>query len=46
MTEVISKIERFAPNAKIVHIDIDEAEIDKNIFTECHIVGDVKKYKY
>lgn len=40
---VISKIERFAPNAKIVHIDIDEAEIDKNIFTECHIVGDVKE---
>lgn len=39
---VISKLERFAPNAKILHIDIDEAEVNKNILTECHVIGDVK----
>lgn len=40
---VISKLERFAPNAKILHIDIDEAEVNKNIYTQCHIIGDVKE---
>ena len=30
----------FAPHAKIVHIDIDRAEIDKNILTDHHIIGD------
>jgi len=39
---VISKIERFAPNAKILHIDIDEAEVNKNIRAAHYIVGDVK----
>ena len=32
----------FAPNAKIVHIDIDRAEIDKNVLTDHHIIGDAK----
>lgn len=40
---VISKLERFAPSAKILHIDIDAAEVNKNIKSECHIIGDVKK---
>jgi len=40
---VISKLERFAPCAKILHIDIDAAEVNKNINTECHIIGDVKE---
>lgn len=31
----------FAPGAKIVHVDIDVAEIDKNVETHHHIVGDV-----
>lgn len=39
---VVSKLERFAPNAKILHIDIDEAEVNKNVLTEHHIIGDVK----
>lgn len=39
---VISKLERFAPYAKILHIDVDSAEVNKNIHTECHIIGDVK----
>lgn len=33
---------KFAPNAKIVHIDIDPATIDKNIRVHCPIVGDAK----
>jgi len=32
----------FAAYAKKVHIDIDRAEIDKNILTDHHIVGDAK----
>ncbi len=33
----------FASQAKIVHIDIDRAEIDKNIITDHHIIGSAKK---
>ncbi|MCD8085786.1 MAG: biosynthetic-type acetolactate synthase large subunit [Clostridiales bacterium] len=33
----------FAPNAKIVHIDIDRAEIDKNVQTAHHIIGDARR---
>jgi acetolactate synthase-1/2/3 large subunit len=33
---------RFAPNAKIIHIDIDPSTIDKNIRVHCPIVGDAK----
>ncbi|NLX64892.1 MAG: biosynthetic-type acetolactate synthase large subunit [Clostridiaceae bacterium] len=40
---VVSKLERFAPNAKILHIDVDAAEVNKNIRSECHIIGDVKE---
>jgi acetolactate synthase-1/2/3 large subunit len=32
----------FAKKAKVVHIDIDRSEIDKNILSEFRIVGDVK----
>ena len=32
----------FAKNAKIIHIDIDPAEINKNIYTDAFIVGDLK----
>lgn len=39
---VISKLERFAPNAKILHIDVDAAEVNKNIRVHHHIIGDVK----
>ncbi|MCI2106423.1 MAG: biosynthetic-type acetolactate synthase large subunit [Intestinimonas sp.] len=35
--------ETFAHQAKIVHIDIDRAEIDKNVQTDHHIVGDAKR---
>ena len=33
----------FAKNAKIVHIDIDPSEIDKNVKTDLHILGDAKE---
>ena len=33
----------FAPNAKIVQIDIDRAEIDKNVMTDHHIIGDARR---
>ena len=33
----------FAQQAKIVHIDIDRAEIDKNVITDHHIIGDARR---
>ncbi|MBP5167576.1 MAG: biosynthetic-type acetolactate synthase large subunit [Oscillospiraceae bacterium] len=33
----------FAPGAKTVHVDIDRAEINKNVLTAHHIVGDAGK---
>ncbi len=33
----------FCKHAKIIHIDIDAAEIDKNVKTDAHIRGDVKQ---
>lgn len=39
---VTGHIARFAPNAKIIHIDIDPAEIGKNVRVDVPIVGDVK----
>lgn len=40
---VIGNASTFAKNAKIVHIDIDPAEINKNIKTYASIIGDVKE---
>ena len=39
---VICDIKSFAPNAKIVHIDIDPAEVNKNIKVDLQLLGDVK----
>ena len=33
----------FAAQAKIVHIDIDRSEIDKNVLTDHHIVGNARR---
>jgi acetolactate synthase-1/2/3 large subunit len=40
---VTGKIASFAPNAEIIHIDIDPAEIGKNVRVDIPIVGDVKR---
>jgi acetolactate synthase-1/2/3 large subunit len=40
---VTGHIAKFAPNAKIIHIDIDPAEIGKNVRVDIPIVGDIKK---
>lgn len=39
---VTGDLTKFAPNAKVIHIDIDPAEISKNIVADIPIVGDVK----
>ncbi|MCR4989803.1 MAG: biosynthetic-type acetolactate synthase large subunit [Lachnospiraceae bacterium] len=40
---VIGNASKFATSAKILHIDIDAAEIDKNIQTSASVVGDLKE---
>jgi acetolactate synthase-1/2/3 large subunit len=40
---VTGRLKDFAPNAKIIHIDIDPAEIGKNVKTAVPIIGDVKQ---
>ena len=39
---VVGNPKRFAENAKVLHIDIDAAEINKNIKTVVPLVGDLK----
>jgi acetolactate synthase-1/2/3 large subunit len=39
---VTGNLETFAPKATVIHIDIDPAEIGKNIAVDIPIVGDVK----
>jgi len=39
---VTGKIDEFAPNAKIIHIDIDPTSISKNVVVDIPIVGDAK----
>src|SRR5436305_113997 len=40
---VTGKLGEFAPRAKFIHIDIDPAEISKNVPAHIPIVGDAKK---
>jgi acetolactate synthase-1/2/3 large subunit len=39
---VTGNLAAFAPNAKVIHIDIDPAEISKNVKAHIPIVGDAK----
>ncbi len=39
---VTGKVDEFAPQAKIIHIDIDPSSISKNIIVDFPIVSDVK----
>lgn len=40
---VVGNAARFAEGAKVLHIDIDAAEINKNIRTAASVVGDLKE---
>jgi len=40
---VTGRIDKFAPHAKIVHIDVDPTSISKNVVVDIPIVGDAKK---
>ena len=40
---VTGRISAFAPHAKVIHVDIDPAEIGKNRTPDLPIVGDVKR---
>ncbi len=39
---VVGNAKKFAKNAKVLHIDVDAAEINKNIRTTSSIIGDAK----
>ncbi len=38
----LGNAETFAAQAKVLHIDIDRAEINKNVYTTLHITGDAR----
>ena len=40
---VVGQARSFAKNAKIIQIDVDPAEINKNILVDCSIIGDVRE---
>lgn len=40
---VTGNAKKFAKNAKIIHIDVDPAEINKNVLVDQCIIGDVKE---
>jgi len=40
---ITGKLDEFAPHAKVIHIDIDPAEISKNVGAHIPIVGDAKQ---
>lgn len=39
---VVGKVSEFAKKAKIIHIDIDPSEVNKNISTDVCLIGDIK----
>jgi acetolactate synthase-1/2/3 large subunit len=40
---ITGKLSEFAPHAKFIHIDVDPAEISKNVAAHIPIVGDAKR---
>ena len=40
---VTGRLDAFAPNARVLHVDIDSAEINKNRRADVGVVGDVKQ---
>ena len=39
---VTGKLDSWAPHAKVIHIEVDQSCISKNVFADCAILGDVK----
>ncbi len=39
---VTGRLRDFAPNAKVVHVDVDASEVDKNVKATAPVVGDLK----
>ena len=39
---ITGRLKDFAPNAKIVHVDIDPTELSKNVKADAPVVGDLK----
>jgi acetolactate synthase I/II/III large subunit len=39
---VTGNLATFAPNAKIIHIDIDPSSISKNVDVDCAVIGDAR----
>ncbi len=40
---VTGNAKKFAEHAKILQFDVDPAEINKNVLTDAHIIGDIKE---
>ncbi|MCF4008783.1 acetolactate synthase 2 catalytic subunit [Rheinheimera sp. UJ63] len=40
---VTGNLQKFAPDAKVIHLDIDPAEINKVRFADCALLGDMKQ---
>jgi acetolactate synthase I/II/III large subunit len=40
---VTGDVTRFAQEATVIHIDIDESEISKNVKADIHVIGDIKE---
>ncbi|CAA7601693.1 acetolactate synthase [Acididesulfobacillus acetoxydans] len=39
---VTGLLEHFAPKAKVIHFDVDPAEVNKNVRTDMRVLGDLK----
>ncbi|WP_314596308.1 biosynthetic-type acetolactate synthase large subunit [uncultured Selenomonas sp.] len=39
---VTSRIQGFAPRAKIVHFEVDPVEVNKNVVVDCRVLGDLR----
>jgi len=40
---VTGRLDMFAPNSKVIHVDIDPSSISKNVHVDIPIVGDIKQ---